>query len=187
MEKRLDGWWKVKYKDKVGFAPALFLMRYDQDVNEDKLHATYMVTNMAEAVKNSTMNGTVKKEDTVGSLAQDVLRAATLESALSSDRPSRPARPVVKQSDHEGIPVYVCVSMRMYICEYMCMYVYLCGCTYVYICVCMCIYADVHMCIYVYVCVSMQMYICVYMCMYVYLCRCTYVYICVCMCIYADG
>ena len=53
MEKRLDGWWKVDYGGKVGFAQAIFLQRYDQEVDESKTTAIYMVPSLQEAVKQS--------------------------------------------------------------------------------------------------------------------------------------
>ena len=60
MEKRLDGWWKVDYGGKVGFAPAIFLQRYDQEVDESKTTAIYMVPSLQEAVKQS-MGGASSK------------------------------------------------------------------------------------------------------------------------------
>lgn len=52
LEKRLDGWWQVDYGGKVGFAPAIFLQRYDQEIDESsKSTAIYMVPSLLDVTQ----------------------------------------------------------------------------------------------------------------------------------------
>lgn len=64
LEKRLDGWWQVDYGGKVGFAPAIFLQRYDQEVDElSKTTAIYMVPSLQDVVQQSVGGASSRGEE----------------------------------------------------------------------------------------------------------------------------
>lgn len=91
LEKRLDGWWKVDYGGRVGFAPAIFLQRYDQEVDESsKNTAIYMVPSVLD-VQQSVGGASGKGEGPtakprVGKVNEKLQKPKSGEPLLSSSR-----------------------------------------------------------------------------------------------------
>ena len=91
LEKRLDGWWKVDYGGRVGFAPAIFLQRYTQEVDESsKSTAIYMVPSVLD-VQQSVGGASGKGEGPtakprVGKVNEKLQKPKSVESSSSSSR-----------------------------------------------------------------------------------------------------